>query len=78
MFVITVKQKHAIYIRVSHCDYAPRATKSVATPHVTVSHRVKQPPLLRNPEVHYLDHNSTPWNNPSPPPPSPPKNTQNV
>jgi hypothetical protein len=41
MFVIIAKQKHAIPLRVSHCDYTPRASKSVATPQLFVAQRVK-------------------------------------
>ena len=44
MFVIIAKQKHAIPLRVSYCDYTPRASKSVATPQLLVTHRVKIPP----------------------------------
>jgi hypothetical protein len=38
MLVIIAKQKHAIVLRVSHCDYTPRASKSAATSQLLVIH----------------------------------------
>jgi len=41
MLVIIARQKHAVTLRVSHCDYTPRASKSVATPQLLVTHKLK-------------------------------------
>jgi len=41
MFVIIGKQKPAISLRVSHCDHTSRVSKSVATPQLLGTHRVK-------------------------------------
>jgi hypothetical protein len=68
MFVIIAKQTHAISLRVSQCDYTPRASKKRS--HATAacySHSQKCRSFLRNPEVHYHDQDSTPYNTPTPP-----------
>ena len=67
MLVIITQQKHAIPLRVSHCDYTPRASKSVATPQLVVTHKVKNAAhFVRNPQVHYRDQDSTSFNTPLP------------
>jgi hypothetical protein len=41
MLEIIAQQKHAISLRVSHCDYTPRVSNSVVTSHLLFTHRVK-------------------------------------
>jgi hypothetical protein len=73
MLVIIAKQKHAISIRVGHCDYTPGASKSVTTPQLLVTHTVKNAAPFFGTRKSINDQDSTPFGTPSFH-----KNTQNV